>query len=431
MAAKNNKHTEPNEQAAEQAGVFWNPESESEAYKKRFSDQISRMQQRQLELVQQTADELESLKQELENGKELEHKIEAARQPLLTEITALRTSMRTLEEEKAFLEGQVHGIEERYRTQFNQLQGTISSLKNTLRSQAHTLDQQIRVFSLDVTQSLESMLDSLDHTQIPPFEQTPLPAAKKPAAEPALAHTIALTPSFDLQQEKFRLHEENLRKNQERVAVHPASRKTSPLRRFVQRTIVSALVLGAGFGGWHVFAQHSTPKTDQGAVAGVSTDPTITTTTTEYPEAHAIVSFADTTWDQINDTNIGISLQYPKNATDRVNDITTPALTLLRGDGYVLKIARDDSTSNIDTWMQNNQGQYADDYTSVKTTYKGQPAWVLTTNSTSTLVPGTFTVVKHGTSVLVIWAKTIDPSTDDGQRQAKILSTLQILPVTQ
>ncbi len=444
MSAKHRGQPEEQPQSTG-ADAFWaTSTAEAEAYKKRFTDQISRLQERQKELVQQTADELEILKQELSDSKDLEQKITSARQPLLDEINALRASMAAADEHNASLQEQLRHVQRNYQSQYLQLQGLVSSLKNTLRGQARTLDQQIRVYSLDATQSLESMLSSLDAAQLPPFEAPEITVgaapvhhpAPRPAPAPALAQTIALPVSplvsNPKQDERFAKHEAKLRAEAVRKAdVHPASRKRSPIRRFAIRSIIAALFAAAGVTGVHNFLQHNTSHatTDTGTVAGVSTEAAVDVkpATEQYPESFATVSYADTVWEQTSDGEMGVAFKYPKNASNRVRELSGNNLWILRFWDYLFKINRDDSTSSIDTWMTNNQATYVDDYISARGTFKNQSAWILTPKVKSA-TSGTMYVISHGKTVLNFWIKDEDPNSDDGKRLADMVTSIQLLP---
>ncbi len=70
--------------------TFWDGAGEHE---QKVGEQIARLEQRHRTLVEETAQELETLKKQLSDGHGLREKVAEVRQPLLQEISTLRNSI--------------------------------------------------------------------------------------------------------------------------------------------------------------------------------------------------------------------------------------------------------------------------------------------------------------------------------------------------
>jgi len=82
--------------------------------KSRISEQISRLQQRQMELVQQTALELEDLKRQVEESRDYEQ-----------EITALRGAVQRLEQEKSLIHSELLVTQQNFEQYYTQIHRTL------------------------------------------------------------------------------------------------------------------------------------------------------------------------------------------------------------------------------------------------------------------------------------------------------------------
>ena len=158
-----------------------------------------------------------------------------------------------------------------------------------------------------------------------------------------------------------------------------------------------------------------------GQVAGVSTaKPTLSKEQTiqqEYPESYAAVAFADTQWSTYADSDFGVSLQYPKNATHIAHVVGGDNLWFLRNDGYLLKITRLDAPTgqSLSDWWTLNGNGYVSDSAPVQTSFIGLPAWSVPSVDKSA-TSGSLYFVKPGAEVYEVWVKDEPPATDDGQR---------------
>ena len=171
-------------------------------------------------------------------------------------------------------------------------------------------------------------------------------------------------------------------------------------------------------------------KSLAGQVAGITTQkdeiPKEKSVQDKYPESFATVAFADTAWSTYADSDFGISLQYPKNATNIAHVVGGANLWFLRNDGYLLKIAKFDSpaTQSLDDWWTLNGSQYVSDAAPAKATLNGKPAWSVPSVQ-RTATSGTQYFVKGSTAIYQVWIKDEPPATDDGQRLQVMVKSLQ------
>lgn len=376
-------------------------------------DQIARLQQRQMEMVQQTALELEELKKRLEHNEETEW---------------LRSRVSVLEEEKAMLQ--------------DSFEQQLSSLRNVIRGQARAIDQQIQIFSLDASQNLESMLGALQieqpkrsepprQRQAAPIAQVvPPPVVYEPApyepipyepVQPTYADFVDM-PTAYVQTEATAQPEPS-----QLTDIQPPKRakrkrgiRIIPGRKMVIRMASLALIGSAGYWSW---GQFIVPKTEihGGEVAGATT---IQAADDPYAASFANYPFAQTAWENHVDSDFGLSVDWPSNTSNRVRVVGGNNLWFLRKNGFLMQITRLDAGSalDIDQWWSHHKSEFEEDGTISKTTFKGQPAWyVEATGITPT--SGNSYFVKRPSGIFHIWVKNEPGSTDDGQRIARMLSS--------
>lgn len=399
---------------------------EAAEQKKRFTEQISRLQQRQAELVEHTSKELEQLKRELENSDQVEESVRRAKEPLVQEVHKLKHVLSKAEEEKKQLAEELQKLHSNYQIHHSQMQGTLDSLKNIIRSQARNFDQQIRVFSLDANQSIESMLNSVETAQLPTFDETafpkPAPVQFDPLPEPPVEHVETLVSAPIAQTVAFSLHETPAK----REPKEKKARKPFSARRFAVRTVSLALIVTAGWWGMkyvNTQQQQSVASVLSGAkgqVAGASTDSQAAPTPDLYLESQVDLPFAATEWASIQDADYGVSFEYPKNTSNRVRTDTN--LYVIRKDSYLLKATRYDSQKTLDQWWTENKGNVGQDYDGTKGIFKGLPAWIA--KSSDPTDTNTVYVVKSKDQILqVLVAKPKDA--DDQRRVDHMIETFQ------
>jgi hypothetical protein len=411
---------------------FWDDSASMDEHRQKVSEHIARLQQRQIELVQQTTSELEELRQHLDTGKALEEQLQRARQPLLSEITALRTKLSEAETERSALLVELTRVQTDYQAHYAQMQGALASLKNIIRSQAHAFDQQVRVFSLDATQTLESMLHSVDaavvplpdrpkfstaptaapqaelraHTMDDLLREFPLPQASESRPSPALAHTVHATPKVKRARKPIRI----------------------PVKKIAVRTIAAGIIVGIGWNGLQ-FVQ----KYNAGDVAGATTIAKSESVASlvgdnpaeKYKESYTIIPFDQTEWETLTDSEFGFSIRYPKNTSNRVKTIGGNNVWFLRFDSFLMKITREETQDTLEQWWEKSRGFYELDSTVTRGTFKGRPAWVVTPKIQDRN-SGTSYIFAVKSGVMQVWVKDEDPETDDGKRVARMLESFTI-----
>jgi hypothetical protein len=144
--------------------------------------------------------------------------------------------------------------------------------------------------------------------------------------------------------------------------------------------------------------------------------------------AQAVVTFRDTLWDTSIQPEFNISFDLPRNASDLSGVPGGSNLWVVRLDSYLFKVSRTDAppTQTLDQYYDTIKDQYKDGFLTSRTNFKGMPAIVLTTNPV-TSVSGTTTIVSYKGQFLTFWFKDQPPTTDDGQRIARMVASLKFL----
>ena len=349
---------------ASRGGYFIEQESQNSI----ISDQISRLQQRQIEMVEQTTRELEALKTQLKNNRE---------------VAELRRHIVNLELENERLASNLQNREKQYVAQIRQIQESLTTI----------LDQTI---------------------QTSPEEYKPLEYKPIAFEEPVVI-------------------EEKKKPNKIKIKPARKERKSYPK---LKAGLSFATVATIGFAGWATISPiiaRNNASVVQGQVEGVSTDKNVTngsnssnTTINSYAESFAKVSFNETTWETISDKDFGVSISYPKNATNVARTIGGNNIWFLRKEGYLMKITRySNPDKTIEMWWSDNQNDYTQDYKIEKTTYKGQVAYHTTPKYPDT-VSGESYFIKKGDHIIQIWTKSQPEDQDDVQRLNQMIESLRI-----
>ena len=354
-------------------------------------DQIARLQQRQMEMVQQTSLELEDLKQRLEHNEETEW---------------LRIRVNELEQEKQVLQ--------------DSFEQQLSSFRNVIRGQARAIDQQIQIFSLDATQNLESMLGALQ-SEVPRVAVKPeyRPAPQVVATPPTFADFVDMPNSFPVQPpQPVQMTDvrpvKQKRKNSFRIV---------PGRKVVIRLAALALIGATGYWGFNQFLAPKSVINSTAQVAGVSTASQVVED--PYAASFAEYPFNQTAWENHIDPDFGLAIDWPSNTSNRVRVVGGNNLWFLRKNGFLIQVTRLDAGTalDLDIWWSHKKTEFEDAGKVSKTTFKGMPTmYVEATAITPT--SGNSYFIKRTSGIFHIWVKNEPASTDDGQRIARMLFSL-------
>jgi exonuclease VII large subunit len=342
-------------------------------------EQIARLQQRQLEMVQQTAQELESLKHQLEKSDQVEK---------------LQQEVERLKLERQALEKNLREVQQQFLSQQENATRTVAGLTGIIRTHL----QQVEGFASQTEKYLgelpgPSALPTFTPVALPepeavvlPVEHTPLPALELPLQKTKKSRTFSG-------------------------------------RKFALRTVSLGLIVAVGYAGWHQFGKGSVSSADAGEVAGASTVVTASPSPEPYAQSYVDLPFNQTVWDTANDSEFGLTFDYPKNTSNRVRTLGGNNLWVLRHNGYLMKISLIESQQTLDAWWQENQKTYADGLKTTKTTFKSMPALYVESKE-KTMTSGSSYFIKRTTGIFQIWIKDEPATTDDGQRLTRMVDSL-------
>ena len=202
------------------------------------------------------------------------------------------------------------------------------------------------------------------------------------------------------------------------VLAKPAKKRSKIAPRFISL----ALLLLIGYFGYHYAFAKQAPVENNAQPATATAQ---TVHRPDYKESQADVPFDKTEWDTLTDTDFGISLTYPKNASNIERVIGGSNIWLLRKQGYLMKFSMVDLAGQTPAdWWDGVKEGYSDKDVSVGK-FKNLPAHIIKTpvpNATS----GTTYAVERNGFITEIWIKDESPTTDDGQRLAKMTASLQV-----
>lgn len=340
------------------------PEHDYAAQNERLVNQINRLQERQRELVVQTADELESIKGELQ----AQH--DYSRQPLLTELSQLRNEMEALLHER-----------------------------EVMRHQLQTLHS-----------SIGSLIDISPPTQNSLPRRPVVTVTAVPIKKPTVKKSVSPPPK----EKKPRVH---------------------PKKKVLQRALLTFLLAAVGYigalGSRQLnlgFGAHASGQVAGASIVVSSPSAAPQQMSDQAPEAQAEIPFRDTLWDTDMNSDFGVRFDYPRNTSKLVSTVGSSNIWVIRKDGYLLKINKQDASGQtLDQYWASIQDNYASDYSISKTSFKGQPAIFLQPQQPGQNAGGTY-LVKWKNTILSIWVKNEPPTTDDGQRIARIVSSFTLTP---
>lgn len=352
-----------------------------------FSEQIARLQKRQLELVQQSSKELEDFKREFEEQESYEERFSKESQPLVQEIANLRSAVEILQSQRA-----------------NQ-EATIETLNEVLGFVRHGMGN-----SLKALKSLDGVLS---------------PSSEIEVAAPLTAIELQKPMKAELKAEKKRKEKElkAVKSHHERKPLHILS--ILPSKKLVRRVAVLGVISVGVYAGFKQFSLGP----QQGEVAGASIDlvaPTSTpetSVTNEYKESFADVPFEKTTWEKSVDSELGISVEYPSNTSNRIHTVGSSNVWFLRKNGYLMKISSVETEDTIDNYVAKEEALDSS-LTYTKASFKGINGYLAKANG-AIPAAGYQYFIKKGSLIYIIWIKEEPPTTDDGQRVARMVSSLQ------
>jgi len=420
--------------------------------KSRVTDQITRLQQQQIDLVQQTARELETLKQQIQEDVFDESRIAQEREPLLAEIRALRTHIQHLEYDRSRRDRQLAELEHQFHFQYRQLTETLSSF-GSLSATVSKVNP-VRI------EPLEPPTLRYYPADIPDKPAQPEPVAETPKTDQytiPIRHEVPAAPVVEEemvpQKKKFAFKLFGKKKApKEPVAKKEVAQeiKKEPLKEkvvseeprpkkkggLVRRLATLVILGGIGYGGWTAFQHTFGTSTiiQKGVVAGASTDSKVIPE--EQTMQKAPPTMENAIWEVTNDPNFGIRISYDKNATELKHTTEGNNFWFVEEDpgsgtngsiSYIMKITKLDAEGKtLDAWVNDNKADYQSEYTPfVRGTFgTGFGAW-----TGSSLIKdenaGTLYFVLRGSNIYIFWVKNVPPTSDQGQRLARMVSSLQ------
>ncbi len=145
-----------------------------------------------------------------------------------------------------------------------------------------------------------------------------------------------------------------------------------------------------------------------------------------YKEAYADVTYENTVWAEYNDSDLGVKLKYPQNATYRVKPIGSNNLWFLRKNGYLLKIERIDTEQTLEEMAVATSANI--NYKQETLTIKDSPTIHMILQETMPVM-GNIYLVKVDSSIFKVWYKTFAPgeAPDDEQRLKTLLDSLEFV----
>jgi hypothetical protein len=326
--------------------------------KKKLAEHILYLQDRQRELVIQTAQELTELS--------------AEKEPLLSEIDILKTQVAQLEQER------------------KEHQEVIDDLRNIVRTKAEAVRRKVELFTQETSRGIDDLYDVLG--EAPQSNPQPTPLTPLPVYSAPVVQSLVPTPA-EIPVPALSIGPQV-----------PTVQKTKKPQLLSKVVITSFLLSGIFFSLQKVGSSKAT--------------------STNSAENKVAGTFDDSIWQKSTDPEFGLSLDFPKNATNRVRIVGGSNLWFLRKNGYLLKIGRIQTSQTLQAWWDENKKEYEADYTLTKSTFKDLPAWkaesILKTNTS-----GHQYFLKKADGIYQIWIKDEDPKSDDGQRIQRMVESLQ------
>lgn len=418
-----------------------------------LSEQIAQLQQRHAAMVQQTQAELARLQQEMLIGGQTHQ---------------LQQQLAQAEQEKQMLQQQLVATHQQYQEQYQQLLSSFSSLKQ-VQSPLQPLQslttatpplfqvptQPIAPSSAPIHPAPSMPVTSVSDATAPLFTPVDFNATSFWQNQVDIESTPVATtaPSINSFPEKEDVPTKSRRllfvfrrrtKKQKAMdisaptmspeviaaqAISPAvdgirkKKHKGGFRRVAVRFAVFALLATGGYLGWN---KYLAPSSEAGSVAGIQTgsEQPGGAEQERYREAYADVPFEQTQWETLNDPDLGISIDWPKNTTNMSRVVGGTNLWFLRKNGYLFRFSIPDSVVlPLDQWWDQNKATYLNNATETRVTFKGKPAVRVTQREVSA-TSGTSYYFSTKLGITQVWVKDEPPTTDDGQRLKRMVDSL-------
>jgi hypothetical protein len=422
-------------------------------------DRIDRLQQRQFQLVRESAEELAFLRLELERQQNSTN----SEQDLNQQIEDLRTRLESANKEKDLQTASVTMLQQQFFSYYSKNQTAYEMLRMGLQlvetdnalEPATPLPRAVRKnpVYLDSLRPREPNaappkvrphdIVEIEVLTAPPPTQTiqkkPLIKEKQPEKKTWIFRRKKEGPPQNVPVQKVvqvakpaKIVEPSLP-----AAVIPPKKKPRKVKRLIRRTLSLGIVVGLLYGGWQKIAHSTIGLPSTGQVAGVSTDSQIaaqaaknsaqssaTDSIDSHPEIYATIKFEDTMWEKTTNPAFNIKFLYPKNASALIYTPGSSNLWIARDKGFLAKFTRFDNSMSLDEWMAENKLLYKDDYSLSKGTFKGMPSWIGTTSQVSD-TSGTINFIKYRDSVYSIWTLNADPGSLKGRWISHITDSIE------
>jgi len=337
------------------------------------------------------------------------------------------------------VEAKVHKLEAEKDEEKRELERQIRELKRELHRTAPLHDT--KFFSL--TKELSSAISDLNRV----VDQTGVPLAKtsnQPRVQPLSSDSLVTAPPVARQVEKpvspppqapaVVAVQEN--KAETKPVEEPKVKKNLSKKKVLVTGITAVLVVGV-ISGVISTAFMSSSKVDQalveeylaqaqteeGAVQGVQTNSSEPTKTADPSQAD--VTFDATVWENYDDGQFGVTMQYPKNAVKFIR--TDSSVTFIRKTGYLFKIQRIETSLTLEEYWKQIQATSLN-YAVSEEKFKGKDALKLELEDL-TDYPGDRYLLKVGNFIYDVWYAT--PSNnfdaDDIKRAEKMLASFSVV----
>lgn len=348
-----------------------------------------------------------------------ENAIHQQKAALEREANRLFSIIEKLEAENNQLHDQIKNSEQAYQDRLQQIRFTIDEMfsGNISSAPQHINKENVVQPPVNIQQNINNQ---------------PIPQFNKEKNIPLTCSSISTVIELKPRKKKLRRIKTN------RVPVLDTNKLS--WKSWTTNALATCVIAALLFGAWQVFIspylqyRNSSSPQKQGQVAGASTQKNVTPNqndtgealNNQYPESFAQISYDQTVWDTVTDSEFGISMKYPKNATNRVRILGGSNLWFLRFNGYFMKFTKIETKLSLDAWWENNKIDYAEgNIIGENAKFKNEPAIKMQASET-TSTSGTTYFIKKGEYILQIWVKDEDPNSDDGKRLATMLDSLQI-----
>ncbi len=144
-----------------------------------------------------------------------------------------------------------------------------------------------------------------------------------------------------------------------------------------------------------------------------------------YKEAYADLPFENTIWDMYTASDLGISFTYPKNTSNKLQQVGSNNIWIIRKDGYLFKAQKIITETSLEQYVSNLKPQIT--YKVEATEWKGKIAVKLTPDENIPIMGTTYLIQSNG-FILELWFKTIDDNnTDDQKRLEKMIDSFEFI----